>query len=117
MQTDEFSLNKNLQSLDSVELYELLQILMNKKPELNKLILEWFKAKPNSGESGTGEDMFSLNDRLLFENWDDARDIISEFNEYGGGSYEDEDEAYEYLHEILELIEGGIYQTTQNLIF
>jgi hypothetical protein len=117
MQTNDFSLNKKLQSLDRIELYELLQILMNKKPELHKLILEWFKAKQNSGESGTDEDMVSLNERLLSEHWNDAKHIISEFNEYGGCGYEDENEAYDSLYEISELIEEGNISSSAKLEF
>lgn len=117
MQTDDFSINDKLQSLDSSELYELLQILMNKKPELHKLILEWFKAKQNSEESVTDEDLVFLNERLLSEHWNDARHIISEFNEYGGGGYEDENEAYDYLHAISELIEEGNISSSAKLEF
>ena len=117
MQTDEFSLSKKLQFLDRVELYELLQILINKKPDLCKLILEWFKANQSSGESGKDEDLVSLNGRLLSEHWIDASYVISEFNEYGGGSYEDEDEAYNSLYAISELIEEGNISSSAKLEF
>jgi len=117
MQTDDFSLNKKLQSLENKELYELLQILVSKKPELQKHILEWFKAKHSSRENEADEDIVSLNEELLFNYWNDARYIISESNEFGGCDYEDEDEAYEYLYEISELIKEGNISSSAKLEF
>ncbi len=54
------------------------------------------------------EDIVSINDDLLLlEYWEDARSIISDFNELGGGPEEDEDEAYGYLEKISEPIKKG----------
>jgi len=104
MQDENFSLYVSLRSLDSDALYELIQYLLSKKPELHQLALEWFKERLES-EPGTlteGE-LVSLNDDLLFEYWEDAREIISEFNRLGGGPEEEEDEAYEHMNRISEL--------------
>lgn len=43
-------------------------------------------------------------DELLFEYWNNAQNIISEFNCYGGGPDEDEEEAYAWLEKITDLI-------------
>ncbi|MCD4767198.1 MAG: hypothetical protein K8R34_11870, partial [Methanosarcinales archaeon] len=79
-----------------------------KKPELYQLILEWFKEKQKTApETDANGDLASLDDNLLFEYWEDARRIISEFNEYGGGPEDAEYEAYGYLDNISELIKEG----------
>ncbi|MDD3042289.1 MAG: hypothetical protein PHV51_00495 [Methanosarcinaceae archaeon] len=104
IQDEDFSLYSSLQALDSDALYELIQHLLRKKPELYQLALEWFKERLESEpETLTEGELISLNDDLLFEYWEDARVIISEFNELGGGPEEDEDEAYESMNKILEL--------------
>lgn len=48
-----------------------------------------------------------LDEELLWGYWGDVSYIISEFNEYGGGSYEEEDEAYGWLDKISELAKAG----------
>ena len=83
---EEFSLDKTLQSLDNKELYDLVQSLVERNPEVHRLILEWLKEKSkdlmdiDSEKVGT-----SLNDSLLMEYWFNAEDTIYDFNEYGGG--------------------------------
>ncbi len=115
-QTEKFSLEEEMHSLEKEDLYNLLQDILEQKPELCKLILEWFKEKQGtSGETGANKP--SINDELLMEYWDDAREIISEFNEYGGGSEDDEDEACSYLDRISDLIEEGDISTRAKLKF
>lgn len=53
----------------------------------------------------------------MFEYWEDARSIISEFNEFGGGPEDEEDEAYGYLDKISELIREGSFSTSSKLDF
>ena len=108
--TAKFQVEERIQSLDNADLYDLIHTLMDKKPELYQLVLEWFKEKQeNTQKSGNNSDFVVLNDSLLFEYWENARNIISEFNEYGGGPEDDEYEAYGYLEDISELIiEGNI---------
>ncbi len=117
-QPETFSLHERLRSLDATDFYDLVSKLLVKKPELYQLILEWFKEKQASmPETITDDDVISINDDLLFEYWEDARSIISEFNELGGGPEEDEDEAYEYLDQILKLIKEGELSTSAKLDF
>ena len=63
------------------------------------------------------DDVVSINDDLLFEYWEDARSIISDFNELGGGPEDDEEEAYGYLEKISELIKEGGLSTAAKLEF
>jgi lipoate-protein ligase A len=68
--------------------------------------LEWFKEKAEA--SSVAEVVVTLNDELLMEYWEKAENIIAEFNEYGGGPEDEEEEAYQWLNEISELIRKGI---------
>jgi hypothetical protein len=118
IQSESFSLYEHLKSLNTTEYYDLVSSLLFKKPELNQLVLEWFKEKKGS-VSGAMEDqdIVSINDNLLFEYWEDARSIISDFNELGGGPEDDEEEAYGYLEKISELIQEGGLSTASKLEF
>jgi hypothetical protein len=53
----------------------------------------------------------ALNEERLWENWYDAKSIISQFNEYGGGPEDEEEECYGYLDDIEELAEKGEIST------
>lgn len=104
----DFLLDERLRSLDNADLCDLVDNLLDKKPELYQLILEWFKEKQKTApKTDTNDDLVTLDDNLLFEYWEDARRIISEFNEYGGGPEDAEYEAYGYLNNISELIKEG----------
>jgi hypothetical protein len=80
--SEEFSLKDALCLLDSKDLYDLVQNLMGRNPEVHRLILEWFKEKSKDLKDIDSEKMsISLNDGLLMEYWFNAEGIISEFNE------------------------------------
>ncbi len=115
---EEFSLDDALYSLDSKDLYDLVQNLMGRNPEVHRLILEWFKEKSKDLKDIDSEKMgISLNDGLLMEYWFNAEGIISEFNEYGGGPEEEEIEACEWLDEISELVKKGSISTEAKFEF
>lgn len=114
-QTERFSIEEDLHSLDKEELFDLLQDILEQKPEIFEFILEWFKEKQKtSPEKVTRKTC--INDELLMEYWSDAREIISEFNEYGG-SEDEEDEACSYLDSISDLINEGNISTAAKLRF
>lgn len=118
IQPEKFSLYVRLRELNTSDFYDLVSTLLIKKPELHQLVLEWFKEKQESmPETITDEDIVSINDGLLFEYWEDARSIISEFNELGGGPEDDEEEAFGYLENISELIKEGGLSTAAKLEF
>ena len=50
MKNEDYSLDGNLRSLESKDLFNLVQTLMAKKPELHRLILEWFKERAISSK-------------------------------------------------------------------
>ncbi|MCJ7616645.1 MAG: hypothetical protein MUO43_08935 [Desulfobacterales bacterium] len=53
----------------------------------------------------------ALNEELLWENWYEAKSIISKFNEYGGGPEDEEEECYSNLDHIEALAEKGEIST------
>jgi len=115
---EDFSLDDKLQSLDSKGLYNLVKSLMENNPEVRRLILEWFKKNAKSLKKvDTKKDEVFLNDELLMEYWGNAEGIISEFNTYGGGSEEEEDEAYHWLREISKLTKEGMISTEAKFDF
>lgn len=117
-QTENFSLSKKLKTMDAKELYDMLKFLLKASPEARRLLLEWLKKRVESSkESGREKEVVTLNDELLMEYWKNAEKIISEFNEYGGGSDEDHEEAYSWLNKISELIDGGSISAETKFVF
>ncbi|OCL25452.1 hypothetical protein U472_13975 [Orenia metallireducens] len=84
------SLEEKLRGLNKEELYDLIQGMRLKILESDELILEWLKENEVDCKS-------SVDDDLLMTYWCKAEEIISEFNEYGGGLRYEEDKAYDYL--------------------
>ncbi|MCE8425548.1 MAG: hypothetical protein J5U17_07190 [Candidatus Methanoperedens sp.] len=115
-QTERFSIDEELHALDKEELFDLLQDILEEKPEIFELILEWFKEKQNTAPEKVTQKT-SINDELFMEYWNDAREIISDFNEYGGGSEEDEEEACSHLDRISDLINEGNISTAAKVKF
>ncbi len=96
-QIQDFSLDEKLQALSNKDMYDLVQTLLNKNPQIRKSILEWFMDKSKDMENINRKQVSkALNDELLWEHWYDAKSIISQFNEYGGGP-EDEEEEWQYF--------------------
>ena len=114
----EFSLDETLRSLDRKELYNLLENLVDRNPKIYRLILEWLNNKPRDMKEIDSKKVgILLNDELLLEYWYDAEKIIDEFNEYGGGLEDDEEEACDCLDKISELIKKGNISTKAKFEF
>lgn len=108
----DFSLDEQLKSVGSDGLYDIIQNLIVENPDNYRLVLEWFKRKRLClKDDDTSKEETFVNDELLMEYWENARSIISEFNEYGGGPRDDEEEAYDWLDDILDLIKEGHIST------
>ena len=104
---DEISfLNEKVQSISKEDLYKLISYLIIMSSEIRLLILEWLKTNTQNCNKTDSEDAsIFINDNLLMDYWEHAQEIISEFNEYGGGQEEREDEASDWLDQILDLID------------
>ncbi|MDO8549482.1 MAG: hypothetical protein Q7S39_04925 [Ignavibacteria bacterium] len=104
----DFSIKDKLESLNPKELISLIMNLALRGEQSRLHMLEWLdencdtqKKSANSKESNNSQ---KIHDELLFEYWNNAQDIISDFNQYGGGSDEDEEKACEWLQKITDLI-------------
>jgi len=105
-------LDEKLQALSNKDMYDLVQTLLNKNPQVRKSILEWFMDKSKDTENINRKQVSrALNEELLMEHWYDAKPIISQFNEYGGGLEDEEEECYDYLDDIEELAKKGEIST------
>ena len=89
------TLEDKIKSLEKQQLRELISELIRKSQDCKKLIYIWLG------------DTEKVNEELIQEYWQYAAEIISEFNELGGGPEEKEEEAYEWLEEISQLLKTG----------
>lgn len=96
------SLDSTLESLPKDYLIALIKLMLYEKPELHKTALEWIKEKQLISDNFQ---VLEINDTLFNQYWDEAHKIISEFNEYGGGSEEDEDEIVSLLEKLVDLVD------------
>ena len=112
---EEISIEDRLQFLGANDLRCLVKYLTDESPQGHRLTLEWLRTHSSSTEeSGTPSD---LDNKLLFEYWENAESIISEFNQYGGGSEDAEEEARDWLGRIVQLAEEGHISTEAKLKF
>ncbi len=118
IQIQDFSLDEKLRDLSNKDMYDLVQTLLNKNPEVRKSILEWFMDKSKDMKNINRKQVSrALDEELLWEHWYDAKSIISQFNEYGGGPEDEEDECYGYLNDIEELAKKGEISTEAKFQF
>jgi len=106
----EFSIRDGLESLNSNELIKLIMNLIQRERQARLHVLEWFEQNCDTYKKASNSNKKSksqkIHDELLFEYWNKAQCIISEFNCYGGGPDEEEEEVYEWLEKISDLIKG-----------
>lgn len=103
----EFSIKNQIESLNADELIRLIMYLIQSGEQTRLHVLEWLDKnndKPENAENQKNIKTQKIHDELLFQYWNKAQNIISEFNCYGGGPDEDEEEAYDWLGRISDLI-------------
>ena len=107
------SANKNQVAIETVlagksdeQLKKLILDISNRFPESCDFILRWQQSKGKIDVSA----------ELAFELWGNAESIISQFNEYGGGPDEDEEEACEYINELCDLIPKLSWDTRREIV-
>ena len=90
------------------------------KAQLKGLIVELCEKFSDAYEHilhwGKGTGGVDINNKLAFEYWEKAENIIGEFNSYGGGSEYEENEAYGYIESISELIPSLSWTTRQKIL-
>ena len=60
IQVEDFSLEKKLQSLNNKDMYDLVKTVMGEKPEIRRLILEWFKDSQKARRKRTHDEVREL---------------------------------------------------------
>ena len=88
--------------------------------QLRKLIFDIASCFPDSYEfilrQEKSEGKINVSVELAMELWADAEAIISEFNEYGGGPEEDEEEAHEKIEELIKLLPSLPWQERRKIM-
>jgi len=104
----DFSMKERLEGLKPGELIDLIMALIQKGDQSRLYALEWLEKNNGismkSVSSKKRKENSSIHEELLFEYWGKAQRIISDFNRYGGGPEDDEEEAYEWLEDISNLL-------------
>lgn len=104
----DFSIKEQLESLNYNALIRLIMYLVKRGEQSRLHVLEWLDENSdqpqNTANQKKNNKTKKIHDELLFEYWNNAQSIISEFNCYGGGPDEDEEEAFEWLEKITDLI-------------
>ena len=107
--------------MDNNQLKTIKALIREKsKPQLCDLIIDLCKRFPDSFEHvlmwGKSANGVNINEELALEYWRKAEAIVDEFNAYGGGPEDEEDEAYEYIEKVCELIPKLSWETRQKIM-
>jgi hypothetical protein len=100
------TIEKLIQDKSEAQLKGLIAELCQKFPDAYEYILVWGK-----NEGGT-----DITEKLALEFWRKAEKIINSFNDYGGGSDYEEEESYDYIEKICELIPVLPWRTRQKIM-
>ena len=106
------SFDSTLESLPKDYLIALIKLMLYEKPELHKTVLEWIKEKEIISDKFQ---VLEINDTLFKQYWNEAHKIISDFNDYGGGPDEEEDEIVSLLEKLVDFVDKN--PITQNIKF
>ncbi|MFC3885585.1 hypothetical protein ACFOU2_19775 [Bacillus songklensis] len=94
----ELSIQELCKGLEKEELIQLVTHLSDQYADIDMAIMEWYALRKGLNKTSP------LPNKLLWEYWERAEEIISNFNDYGGGPEHLEYEADEYLEKIRELL-------------
>ena len=107
--------------MNSEKKSKIKSLLLDKtESQLRELIIDIVSRFPDSYEfifrQEKSEGKVDVNAELAAELWTDAEAIISEFNEYGGGPEEDEEEAHEKIEELSKLLPSLPWQERREIM-
>lgn len=104
---------KKLQTIEKIicdkseaQLKGLIAEICKKFPDAYEYILHW-------GKNDVGGD---ITEKLALEYWRKSEKIIDEFNKYGGGSEYEEEESYDFIEKICELIPVLSWKTRRKIM-
>lgn len=86
-----------LKGAENKDLIQIISAMSKKSEEAEQVIIDWCKKNNKDGKKKAIE-------TELRNLWKKAREVISEFNMYGGGFYSDEDEAADAMRKIDEIV-------------
>lgn len=99
-----FSIEEVLRSSSKEDLLELIDVIRDRQTDMDVDILKWMGSKQKATKrSVVSRDDGYLNGELIVSIWDQARRIVVDFNEYGGGPPSEEEEAYDHFEDMMEL--------------
>ncbi|MFH1838373.1 MAG: SWIM zinc finger family protein [Candidatus Kuenenbacteria bacterium] len=110
------NLKEKLLELDKKDLAELLINSLKTHSNWKNVFLK--KVAEKLDQIGKGNDNQEIYKEEFFSHFDRTCEIIEEFNQYGGGPDEDDDEAYEELKQVIALFkENKLSQKLKNEFF
>lgn len=99
---DNKTIKKLIQNYEAAELQEMILAIVGKNPSAQQALLDYCQKK---GKKLKSKDYSTVIINQLQHHWDRAREIIDEFNEYGGGPEEEEEIACDELEKMTEILE------------
>ena len=94
---DKKTVRDMLKGAENKDLIQIISAMSKKSAEAEQVIIDWCKKNNKDGKKKAME-------MELRNLWMEAREVISEFNMYGGGAYSDEDEAADALWKMNEIV-------------
>ncbi len=102
--SNNFDLSEIVSILDLQDLKEIIFHLIQEYSNNHTFILDWLKINKPQSLNPIENLNQSLNDELLLEYWDEAEEIIAEFNKYGGGPDDEEEKVFDLFEKMTEII-------------
>lgn len=103
-----FSINENLATFEKNELLQLIETLTDKHPETTLTTMDWLmKRSCNKADIDTKQVKGALDESKMWDYWSRAQPTVSSFNEYGGGPPDEEEECYDKLDDLEEIVKKG----------
>lgn len=86
LEPGKFSLDAMMGSMEKKDLEKMVKYVLGKNPDISGDMLEWYRKKVGrSPRKSDRKEATAVDDALMMKYWMKAEDVISEFNEYGGG--------------------------------
>lgn len=101
MYLDDKTLKKLIDKYDKKQLIDLVGYIVKSNEAGQQALLDYCQ------ENSTADNHMLIVNKQIRQHWNKAAAIIQEFDMYGGGSHSDEEDAYNELEEVVELIENN----------
>lgn len=103
-----FSINEILTNIEKNELLQLIETLTDKHPKTIPTTMDWLlKRSSNKVDIDTKQVEEVRDESKMWDYWSSAQPTVSSFNEFGGGPPDEEEECYDKLDDIEEIVKKG----------